>query len=322
MRFNKILEYFPTPKFLDIPFSGISISDSAVRCIKFSKKDGGYRIEKYKEINISPSVITSGQINNKEKIIQVLSALKKELNLDYVKVSLPEEKGYLFTAKIPIVKPEEVVSAIESKIEENVPVSPGELTFDYKLIDHRLKGHLDVVVSTIPVSVIDLYIEIINSSGLFPLSLEIESQAIARALLKVDSKGTVLVINFGSGKIGLYVVTDRIVRFTSTIPAKNETADNLEFLSQEIKKLYLYWHTLKENAEKPEKKINQIIITGEIIGEPITPHLSSHIDTPVIMGDVWINVFNVNKTLPEISFSDSLRYGAAVGLALPGDLSI
>src|SRR3989344_5704477 len=137
MKFNKIFDAFPAPEILDIPFAGLSLSDSAIRCIQFGKKDGGLYVHKYTEKKLNSGVIVSGQINDKEGLIRVLQTIKNDLKLEYVRVSLPEEKAYLFTAKIPIVKPNEVISAIESKIEENVPVNPIELLYDYKLIDHR-----------------------------------------------------------------------------------------------------------------------------------------------------------------------------------------
>ena len=322
MNWNKIFDSFPPPKFLNIPYTGLYISDSVIRCIKFGRKDGGLYVEKYAERAIPPGVITSGQINKKEDLTEMLKVLKKDLSLDFVRVSLPEEKAYLFNAKIPIVKPSEVRSAIESKIEENVPVPPGELVFDYNLMDRGQTDHLDVVVSTFPISGIETYINVVSSAGLSPLSLEIESQAIVRALLKPDISETVLIIHFRPSKVGLYVASDRIVHFTSTIPTKGDALNNPDFLLQEIKRLYIYWHTLKENAEKLERKISQIVVCGESFGETIIPYLSAHNQTPIALGNVWTNTFDINTSMPEISFSDSLRYATAVGLALPSQTLI
>src|SRR5437762_2707220 len=116
MNLTKIFDLFPPPRFLDLPYAGLSISDRAIRCIQFGKKDGKLSIEKYAEIELPSGAITSGDVNDKEKVITAWKKLKSDLHLGYVKVSLPEEKGYLFTAKIPIVKPEEVKNVIESKI--------------------------------------------------------------------------------------------------------------------------------------------------------------------------------------------------------------
>lgn len=321
MSSNKKFNSFPPPKFLDMPFAGLSINDLSVRCIQFSKKRKGLAIEKYTEKNLAPGTVVAGQINNLEELVKTLQELKKEIDLSYIKISLPEEKGYLFTAKFPIVKNEEIRSAIESKIEENVPVPPGELIFDYKLLPVR-DGFMYVVVSAIPITVVETYVDLMEKSGLSLLSLEIESQAIASAILTPDSQGTVLVVNFEQDKVGLYVVTDRVVRFTSTVAVKSESSHSTDFLAQEIKRLFVYWHTLKDNIDRPERKIEEIVVCGEKFNDSIISYLSSRIQTKVSMGNVWTNVFDISANVPEITFNDSLKYASAIGLALPSDVLI
>jgi Tfp pilus assembly PilM family ATPase len=314
---KNIFEAFPPPSFLSVPFSGMSISDTAVRVIKFKKKNKKLSIDKYTEKYLTPGIISGGQINNKEDLVKIITEIKNDLRLDYVKVSLTEERGYLFTTKIPVVGEEEVKSAIESKIEENVPVPPGELIFDYKIKENREKERLDVVVSALPISVVETYVETIQSAGLEMLSLEIESQAIARTLLNPNDKKTVLIIHFGQGKAALYVVVNRVVHFTSTILFKNESTESLDQLSQEIKRLFAYWHTLKENVGREDRKISEILVCGETVSENVISYISTHNQTKVTLGNVWTNVLNVDEKVPEITFTDSLKYAAAIGLALP-----
>lgn len=322
MNLKKIFEAFPPPKFLNIPYAGLSIHDSAIRCIQFGKRGGKAYIEKYAEKPLSVGVITAGEVNNREELVKCIESIKKDLNLTYVKVSLPEEKAYLFSAKIPVVPEDDVRSAVESKIEENVPVPPGELIFDYKVVDTTQPDHLRVVVSNLPISVVDTYIDIITSAGLSPITLEIESQAITRALVVNDSKETVLIVNFGVDKVGLYVASNRIVYFTSTIQLKGNLGDNDEFLSHEIKKLYTYWHSLKENVGKEDKKIQEIVVCGENIPEGTVTYLSSHHSARVSLGNVWVNALDINANVPQIPFDESLKYAATVGLALPNKILI
>lgn len=320
MIFKNISNFFPTPKFLDIPYAGLAISDSSIHCIQFGSKNNSLYIEKHTEKPIPAGVVVSGQIYDKEALIEILKTLKKELKLGYVKVSLPEEKAYLFTAKIPHVKQKELRSAIESKIEENVPVPPNELLVDYKLIDISQPDYFIVAVSNLPISLIDLYVDIFQKVDLPLLSLEIESQAVVRALIPRETQkdlGAVLVVNFGLEKVGLYVAVDRLVHFTSTVAMKGEVSKSPDFLSHEINKLYMYWHTLKQNVGKPGKKINKIIICGQGFGEDVVSYLSTHNHTPTVLGNAWVNAFDVNKNVPGISFEDSLRYVTAIGLALP-----
>lgn len=322
MNLAKIFNLFPPPKFLNPPFAGLSISDAAIHCIQFGKKDHALHIEKYAEKKMTVGTVTGGQVNNPQEIISALEALKKELGLSSVKFSLPEERAYLFTAKIPVVAPHEVKSVIESKIEENVPVSPSELTFDYKLINDKQKDHFDVVVSALPTEVVNSYVELAEKAGLSLVSLEIESQAIVRAVLPRGISGTVLVVNFGEEKVGLYVATAGIVRFTSTISLNGEPPSASNSLSQEVRKVYTYWHTLKENAGRPLRQISRIVVCGENFGEEVISFLSLHTQSPVGFGNVWVNAFDINKIVPPIAFGDSLGYAAAVGLALPTNLFI
>ncbi len=322
MIFNKIFDAFPTPKFLGIPYAGLSISDYAVRAMKFDKKGGKLIIEKYSEKLLPPGVISSGKVNNKEELTHIIELLKNELKLDYVKVSLPEEEGYLFTAKIPMVKQNEVKSTIEAKIEENIPVPTAELIFNYKITPNPQKERLDIVVSALPISVVDTYIEIIHGAGLRMVSLEIEPQAVARALIKRKNKDTLLIVHFGLGKASLYVVSERVVHFTSTIPLKGDSTESLDMLSQEIKRLFTYWHTLKMNIGREDRKLEEVLLCGENIKESFTSYFSSHVEVKVSFGNVWTNVMNVEEGVPEINFNDSLKYVASVGLALPTNVLI
>ncbi len=322
MNLKKILKAFPTPKFLDIPYAGISLSDTAVRCIQFVRKGDGLHIEKFVEMPLTRGAISEGHINNVDEVVKILSELKKTLKLTYVKMSLPEEKAYLFTAKIPTVGNSEIRSAVESKMEENVPVSPSELTFDYRIFERSDKDQIDVVVSALPIALIDSYVDMAKRADISLLSLEIESQAITRAVLPPQTSSTALIVNFSPDKVGLYVSSSRVVKFTSTVSTKGESAANPAFLVQEIKRLYIYWHTLKENAGKPEKQISQIYICGEGFDESMVSYISSHSKTPTSLANVWVNAIDVNKSIPEISFNDSLKYAGAIGLALPSKILI
>jgi len=78
MNLKRISNIFPSPKFLSLPFAGLSISDSAIHCIQFGGGKKPLRIEKYTERALPADVIVSGQINNKEALVDILKVLKKE----------------------------------------------------------------------------------------------------------------------------------------------------------------------------------------------------------------------------------------------------
>jgi Tfp pilus assembly PilM family ATPase len=314
----KFLDAFPPPQFINIPYAGLSISDTAVRCVQFVKRTDHLDLVKYAEKPIPLGAVLSGCINNAEEITQILTDLKKEVKINRVKVSLPEEKAYLFTTQIPIVGKDELRSAIEFKLEENVPLSAQEIVFDYAVVSSADNAdHLDVVVSALPVSVVDVYVDTVRNAGLSLLSLEIESQAVIRALLPKRSKGSYLVIQFGHEKAGLYIVRDNIIHFTSTVNTKGESMENPTFLVQEINKLLKYWNNQAETRDYPNRQVDQVLLCGDNFNHDLVSFVSSHTTVPTALGNVWTNVCDINTTVPQIPFDESLRYASAIGLAIP-----
>ncbi len=321
MKSKKFFDLFPSPEFLSIPYAGLSISDTAIRCVQFSRSFKDLCLSKYTEKVLAPGVVSSGFINNTDEISKVLQTIKKDLKIYHVKISLPEEKAYLFTTKIPVVAQKEVRSAIEFKMEENVPVPVSELVFDYAIPDpYAHPDHLNVVVSALPISIVNTYVEAINKAELSLLSLEIESQAVARALLPEKDMGAYIIAHFGEGKVGLYIAYRRIIHFTSTIYTKGPPSDDLSYISSEIRKLQNYWQTLKENVDVPDKKINRILLCGENLIPSVESQLEIKSKIGTGLGNVWTNAFDINKNVPEISYIDSLKYAPAVGLALPSEI--
>jgi hypothetical protein len=318
MNSKNFSDLFPPPEFLNIPYAGLSISDTAVRVIQFSGNKGDLRLLKFAEKILPDGLVVAGLITNTDEVAKILREMRKNLKLCHIKVSLPEEKAYLFTTKIPVVAQKEIRGAIEFKMEENVPVPVADLVFDYSVPDPNAHhDHLNVVVSALPVSVIDAYIETMKAAELSLLSLEIESQAVARAILPLHDPSACIIAHFGVGKVGLYVAYRRIVHFTSTISLKGISSDDYSYVSSEIKKLQIYWQTLKENDGDEKKKIEKIIVCGENLSPDLESQLGVKSKITASFGNVWLNAFDLDKKIPEISRVESLKYAPAVGLALP-----
>lgn len=91
-------------------------------------------------------------------------------------------------------------------------------------------------------------------------------------------------------------------------------------ISQEIEKHIDYWQTHYSHIhQKKQTNINEIILCGgdaNFIG--LTEYLSSTLKIPVKLANVWSNVLSFEKDIPEIEFSESLKFATAIGLALKG----
>src|SRR3989344_9439353 len=90
-------DFFPTPKFLEMPSPGLAISETGLRLVEFSHTKKGYILERADSAPFSESLISAGDIKDKEKLILELKKFREKNKLRYLRGSLPEGKTYIFT---------------------------------------------------------------------------------------------------------------------------------------------------------------------------------------------------------------------------------
>ncbi len=351
------LRMFPVPKFLEMQSVGLDISYQSVRFLELLPKKEGFTIGRFGNLDIPNGVVVSGELVKPEVLREILKDLKKKFGFRFVRVSLPEEKVYLFKTSIPRGSEEEMRSSIEFGLEDNVPLSPAEVIFDFDPIkaNEAQSTNIEVSVSVMPGIIVQSYTELVETSGLIPLSFEIEAQAIARSLVPFGDLGTYMIVDFGKTRSGISIKSEGVVRYTSTLDIggnllctalqkifsigeeeaekiKKEKGLSKNFenkevfnalltpvsvLRDEISRHYIYWHNSKDREGRVPDQIQKIILCG---GDAnligLVDYLSSSLRMSVELGNVWTNVLDFEKTIPPIDFADSLRYATTVGLAL------
>lgn len=216
MKSSLFYSLFPTPEFLRMPSVGLDVSDKSVRFLGFTYDGKKLKISQHADKKIESGIVESGKIKDEAKMKEVLASLKKEYNLQFVRVALPEEQAYLFKMTVPLVKKTELRESILLQLEEYVPIKAADSVFDYEIIKEGADSY-DLQVSVIPTSVAESYVSIFTESGLMPISFEIEAQAIARAMIKGGDMGTYMIIDFGQSRTGISIVSGGAVAFTSTV---------------------------------------------------------------------------------------------------------
>lgn len=311
---EKLYNFFPTPKYLKKHTAGLSISDNHVRLIAFSETKKGLSLVSHKEVSIPNGVIISGEIQNKDELVSVLEKVRKDTGFSSVMASMPEEKVYLFETDIPKVLQSEIKSTIEFKIEENVPLKAPETIFDYVIIEEK-EDSLKLVVSALPKSTVESYEEVIISAGFSLYGMNIESQTMVRSIIKEGDDNLYLVVHFSSDKIGVYVVKNRIVHFTSTINILRDPVNFYNKAAFEVLKVMNYW---SESIKKDKNlTFQKIIVCGSDFEHSCLDIISQTTGIKASLANVWVNAFDLKMYVPDIGFEDSLRYASAIGLALP-----
>mgnify|MGYP001597581477 FL=1 len=212
-----------TAPFIDLPVAGMDISDRTIKYLKF-RSNSGIDIDIWGELAIPEGLIVGGDIKNEEGLVKVmgdwLSREGRAFGSSFVAVSIPEEKSFLRVIQIPKVKLEEVSGAIRWEIEANIPLAPEDLIYDHEVIvpleDHL--DHYDVVITAYPKVVVESYVRVLKKTGLKIFSLELESQAVVRALIaNLREKKSRIIVDFGRNRTGFIIFAGGAMILTSTI---------------------------------------------------------------------------------------------------------
>lgn len=201
---------------------GLDISDRSIKYVEL-ESNGKAHIKSFGEIDVPEGVIASGEIKNEEALQEILSAWKKRAGKglpSFVAASLPEEKCYLRLVQLPPMKQEEIANAVRWEIEGNIPLAPDELIFDQELCGspEAHPDHIDVVITAFPKVVVESYANVLINSGFQPLALELESQAIVRAVMPRDSgKKAYVIVDMGYGRTSFAVFAGGAIVFTATV---------------------------------------------------------------------------------------------------------
>lgn len=321
---KKFLDFFPAPEFLLLSTTGIVVTDADTKFMQLRRRafGDGFELAHASKVDNPEGAIESGLINNPGELVSVLKKLSSHYNIRYAKASLPEEKAYLFTATIGWVPPSGLKDAVAFIIEENAPVSLAESVFDFEIIrEDENAGEIELAVSVLPKSIVGAYVELFESSGIVPISFDLESQAIARAVIHRGDRRPHLIINLSLKRTGFYVVEEEVVQFSTTLAYGIDGDDsypNLGDLKAEMRKVFAFWNARADKPSRSEKKIEKIILCG-LKGSKMdfVEKLMGESEVPYALADVWLNTSPSRSHVSEIPFEESLDYASAIGLVLP-----
>lgn len=318
---------FPVPKTLSFSPVGIGISHKAVRALKLKHDKDGLIPDIHKEVLLEEAcdlLESNDDLQKCESLRMALRKLKKELDLKFVSVSLPETKTYIFKTSVPKEALETIEDALAVKIQENVPIDSQDVIFDFQIKTGKIlsDGQVEVVVTALPKNVISAYTTLLEEEGMIPISFESESQSITRAVIKNGDDTSYLLINLGYTKINLTIAEHGIVHYTSSLPFSSEeiikdfNGKDAQALKTKINQLLIYWFTNEHDPENNEQ-LSNALLTGPFASAPgMVSFLEKGLRMNVATANVWKNCFDLNNHVPAIGHKTSLRYGTSIGLSL------
>lgn len=352
-------KFIPPPSYIQLPSAGVDISDSSLKYIKFrpDRKSGQkLELEFWGDIDIPEGVVKRGIVNGTDKLAEAIREVKERTGIESVRVSLPEERAYLFETEITRGTPlKEIRGQLEFRLEENVPLSPQDAFFDYDIIENTLdKSKLHVSVTVYARETVMSYYEACQKAGVMPVSFEVEAQAIARASIPEDDKKTHLIVDFGKTRTGVGIVQNNVLMYTSTIDiggselsqamrdklgnvsdmelttikntqglvrtvSSSDVHDAVVPIMKEIAtqvQTRLQYWNNKE-SQAMDRQISSIVLCGGSVNMRGLPAFFTEVlGIEAKRADVWQNAFSLDATVPSIGRRFSYGYATAIGLAL------
>jgi type IV pilus assembly protein PilM len=155
---------------------------------------------------------------------------------------------------------------------QHFPYSPDEVYWDWRRMGRQNSlGQTQVLLGAAPRTTVDEYMHVLTEAGLKVDVAEIESLAIARALLgPTPTDETVIVVDLGRTRSTLILVEHGIVQFSSTLRYAGRELN--QFISDEL-------HITSEQADRAKKLFGLDPKRGKgLLRRALLPHIQSIAD--------------------------------------------
>lgn len=330
---------------------GLDISDSVIRLAVIERHGKSFRLPVRGEIPLSEGAVIDGTIM---KPTEVTELLKKLVTAARPKshqaiVTLPERHSFVKVITLPAGS-EASEAGVKAAVLPHLPYTWEEMSYDWRLLP-PIPGQAGtrIMFGSAPLSIVKSYLDVLHNAGIEAVSMEIESVAIARAMIPPNAQGAHIILDLGRTRTSLILVSDGVVEFSTTIryagkelnqyiadalhltleqaqrakelfgldPTKgkgllaNVLAPQLDVLAEKIESIQEYYRS-RFPTEAP---ISSILLTGSgALIRHLDLELSKRLHEPVTPQPAWIirRVSDDPTDIHDIGYT----YTTALGLAL------
>lgn len=346
---------FPVPRVL-IPYRvSIEISDGRLHFFEFSQSRGVLYPKTYGNIPFPRVRMSTLNEQIRAESVKVLTSFAEKYKYSSARIIIHEGEVYVFRISVPTIEHSQIRSAVEGLLEENVPISPSEAVFEYSIVKTDVeRGETIVAVSVVSEKTLLSLVEIFTEAGIKPAAFETEARALSRSLFTENDKKVHAVLAVNDHHSTVFIVQDGAVSFSSSIEVGSYDIESavaktfslspegardmiydkafstgsedtklfdamipaLSVIRDELGKVLAYWK-MQGKKEREFEDISDIVLTGPYsLISGFSKYFSISTKLPTVHASVWTRTVNPQKYLPDLSYRDSLDYGAVIGALL------
>jgi type IV pilus assembly protein PilM len=339
---------------------GIDISDRSIKIAEVVRR-GGVKLRSICWSALAANIMRRGVIQDVAVATAALQDAMKRCSPrppeDRVAVaSIPETQSFVRVLELPQMKDSEVDEAIQWAVRQHIPFDLERVYLGWQSLPQSLTAdnRRSVLVGAAQRDVVDPLLQVLDGAGLQVVALELEAQAIVRALLptaSADIRG-ILIVDLGATSTNVIYFDQGMMRYTANIQLggddltqnlahslhiePNEAAEkkstvgvgqsgdpNVGFAVREVtlQLLEKIKNMVQEmmTQDPAQYQINAILLSGGSANLPGINQIFGEVfpGIPVEIGNPWTNLYIPGKEFEApLSSADATHFITAIGLAL------
>ena len=334
---------------------GLDISDRSVKIVQLSGRE--LRLMTHCWHAVPDGTLEHGVIREQRGLVDVLTKALNACRLgdgrsDAVVASISETQSFLRVIELPVMAEDELDEAVRWEVARHIPFGLENVYIDWQPV---VAGHSpaqdkqEVLVGAAQRRVVDPLIRVLQSLDIDVAALELESQAIVRALISKELKSQqgLLLVDLGGTVTNVVIHDHGAVRFTASL--QRGVSDLIKLLSREVaqemelprqrefsvdekqriaerlragqEELVVEILSVVEfyNSIDARHEVKEILLTG---GGSNLPGLDAVFlrffdNVHVQRGNPWVNTLTAGRERrPPLGLTESVHFTTALGLAL------
>jgi type IV pilus assembly protein PilM len=331
--------------------TGVELTDTTLRFVVLTHHGHSIVPGQYAELALPEGAIVKGKIADRSRFVSFLKNTRKAYKLDSINLVLNSPQIQTFSVSVKGAGPLFIKEAVEKEF--GLPAK--DIVYDFKALGGNEHGTV-LQATAMPKNISQEFINAFKQAGITVLSIESVGHALSRDLLpvaqEIKQQGTVLILSIDSKTTSLtYVVNGRVSQTTllqfgdaeiteAIMKAMSVDAEGAEKLKREqgliardsravfdaivddcaalvhhVNQSYIDWKTM--HSALPALEFVCITGAGSAV-KGLDEYISAGLRVPVRVGNVWVNCLSFDEHIPAMPQSESLRYGAAIGVTLVG----
>lgn len=333
---------------------GLDISDSSIEVLQLKKEGDTSSLFAANRVKIKKGLFLDGYILRPDQlapiIVQLMQTAKpRPIDTGSVVISVPESQVFTHIFRLPKeISNEEVNIILESEAPNVIPLAISDCYSTFKSTEAN-ELEQDIFYAAIDKKIVNGYIDLVNMCGLKIEAIDMETNSLARSLVKeYNNDEVVMVADMGVRTTILSIFNQTGLLFTDNIPiagrvltkiiadklglplreaeerkkivgldASKDDGQTMLLLQKPIQKLAKELKIrIDYFQQKNNKPIGRLILAGGSALLPeLVPYLSSVLNREVELGNPFVNIdldgLKVDKNM-------GLLYSSVIGLALRG----